>query len=104
MHIRLIIEGEMEMQGKTVDAFVRELYDNPEIEFVFHKNRYMLSGWVDGDNKSYTLELWNMTKDTLAFRETNAYRERCVTRFERARIFNGLTIYEAESEIEVLFG
>lgn len=28
----------------------------------------------------------------------------CTAKFENERIFDGLTIYEAESEIEVLFG
>ena len=33
----------------------------------------------------------------------NDYRE-CVEQFEKAKIFDGKTIYEAESEIVVLFG
>lgn len=31
-------------------------------------------------------------------------RNECVEAFEKAKIFNGKTIYEAEKDIEVLFG
>lgn len=92
------------MKGKTIGAFIEALYDNPEMELLFHGNRYLVSGWVDAEDKNYTLELWNVTLDCMAFQRTDAVRERCVTEFEKAPIFDGLTIYQAEQEIEVLFG
>lgn len=92
------------MIGKPITAFMQSLYDNPEIEFVFRGKKYIVSGWIETANTIYTLELWNISLNCLEFRFSDILREQCVSRFEKAKIFDGLTIYEAESEIEVLYG
>ena len=38
------------------------------------------------------------------FKHTSKVRNECVEAFEKAKIFDGKTIYEAEKDIEVLFG
>ena len=32
------------MTGRTISEFITELYNNPEMEFIYHDNRYMISG------------------------------------------------------------
>lgn len=92
------------MVGKSIAAFMQSLYDNPEIEFVFREKQYIISGWIETADTIYTLELWNISLNRLEFRFSDKRREQCVSQFEKAKIFDGLTIYEAESEIEVLYG
>jgi hypothetical protein len=92
------------MNGKTSSDFTTELYNNPEMEFVYNEEHYMLSGYVESDDKLYTLELWNITQNKSLFKESNAFREKCVKSFEDAKIFDGKTIYEVEDEITVLYG
>ena len=35
------------MTGRTISEFITELYNNPEMEFIYHDNRYMISGYVE---------------------------------------------------------
>lgn len=64
--------------------------------------RHMISGYLTGDQ--YTLELCNIDTDSMLFTMTSASRDECVSAFEKARVFDGQTISEAEHEIEVLYG
>lgn len=92
------------MTGRTIREFVTELYNNPEMEFIYHSNRYMISGYVSPSGDIYTLELWNITKNSLVFKCSDNFREKCVEQFENSKVFDGRTIYEAEDEINVQYG
>jgi hypothetical protein len=43
-------------------------------------------------------------ENTYVFKCQGKTNAECVEAFEKAKIFDGLTIYEAENEIEVIFG
>ena len=63
-------------------TFVTSAADNPQNQKILHSQ----------DDENYVFRCHG--KD---FRE-------CFEQFEKATIFDGMTIYDAESEIEVLFG
>ena len=90
------------MIGKSFQSFIDELYYNPEIEFFYRGERYMISGYVE--ENQYTLEVTNIGTSSVLFKVTAASRDACVLNFENAPIFNAKTIFEAEKEIEVLYG
>lgn len=92
------------MTGRTISEFITELYNNPEMEFIYHDNRYMISGYVGVSDEIYTLELWNITTNTLVFKCSDKLREKCVEQFEDSKLFDNRTIYEAEAEINVQYG
>lgn len=94
------------MTGKTFTEFMDDLAYNPEMEFMFRGERYMISGYLTGDQygDQYTLELCNIDTDSMLFTMTSASRDECVAAFEKAQVFDGETIFEAEHEIEVLYG
>lgn len=92
------------MTGRTISEFITELYNNPEMEFIYHDNRYMISGYVGSSDEIYTLELWNIATNTLIFKCSDKLREKCVEQFEDSKVFDGRTIYEAEDEINVQYG
>ncbi len=92
------------MTGRTISEFITELYNNPEMEFIYHYNRYMISGYVGSSDEIYTLELWNITTNTLVFKCSDKLREKCVEQFEDSKLFDNRTIYEAEDEINIRYG
>lgn len=92
------------MTGRNISEFITELYYNPEMEFIYHDQRYMISGYVNSSDDIYTLELWNISINSLVFKCSDKFRERCVERFEDSKLFDERTIYEAEGEINVQYG
>lgn len=92
------------MKGKVLSEFIDELFMNPELELVYHGSRYLISGYINEQNL-YTL-LVNILGPNgyKVFEISNLDRNMCVSKFEEAKIFEGLTVYEAEREIEVLYG
>ena len=90
------------MTGKSFQDFMDELYYNPEMEFLYCGERYMLSGYVT--KNQYTIEVTNIDTSSTLFKKTGTSRNECVSAFEKAPIVNKKTIYEVEKEIEVLFG
>lgn len=92
------------MKGKLLSEFIDELFMNPELELVYHNKKYLISGYTSGKN------LYTISADVLGinghnvFEVSNSNRNECVTKFEEAKIFDGLTIYEAEQDIDVLYG
>ena len=92
------------MTGRTISEFITELYNNSEMEFIYNSNRYMISGYVSPSGDKYTLELWNITTNSLAFKCSDNLREKCVEQFENSKLFDNRTIYEAEDEITVQYG
>ena len=92
------------MTGRSISEFITELYNNPEMEFIYHKQLYMISGYVDSSDDIYTLELWNISTNRLVFKYSDKFREKCVEQFEDSKLFDERTIYEAEDEINVQYG
>ncbi|MCH3973389.1 MAG: hypothetical protein LKE53_11645 [Oscillospiraceae bacterium] len=95
------------MKGNSLQEFMDDLLatGGPEKEFVFRKKRYFLETvyYSEKAENELSVDEIDMPKGkTYSFRG-KTLRE-CVEKFENAPIFDGLTIYEAESEIEVLFG
>lgn len=92
------------MKGMLVKDFIEALYNCAEIEYLYHSKRYMLEMWNNG-NGMYCLTIDTVElKSKKIFSLDNKSIYDCVRIFEKAKIFNGKTIYEAESEIEVLYG
>jgi hypothetical protein len=93
------------MKGNTLNEFIDDMYHNPEKEISYCGERYMITGYVDESCELYTLEVYTIEKDSRElFKFTSKVRYECVEAFEKAKIFDGKTIYEAEKYIEVLFG
>ena len=93
------------MKGNTLNEFMDDMYHNPEKEISYLGKRYMVTGYTNETGDLYTLEVYTIEKDCKElFKHTSKVRYECVEAFEKAPIFDGKTIYEAESEIEVLFG
>ena len=93
------------MLGNDLNEFIDDLYHNPEKEISFRGKRYMIAGYINETGELYTLEVYTIEKDSKElFKHTSKVRYECVEQFEKAKIFDGKTIYEAEKDIEVLFG
>lgn len=104
------------MKGNSVTEFIDDILTvgGPEKEFVFRNRFYFLETVYNEKDGEMELRIdeydrsdpMNTSLDkyirTYIFAGRNY--EECVLKFENARIFSGLSIYEAESEIEVLFG
>lgn len=96
------------MKGNTLQEFMDDLLTmgGPEKEFLFRGKRYFMQAQPYPENPSFTefVIFACFGKGHELFRCHGKDNEACVKQFEKAPIFDGLTIYEAESEIEVLFG
>ena len=101
------------MKGNTLAEFMDDLLSmgGPEKEFVFRDSFFFLESAYRESYK--TLELYldeydNSDPYDKVYLTTHRFygknMSECVEKFENATIFDGLTIYEAEKEIEVLFG
>jgi len=85
--------------------------DGPEREFLFRDRFFFLeSAYQENGSvlELYLDEYDNRNPQDKVFLTTHRFLgqnlSECVGKFENAAIFDGLTIYEAEKEIEVLFG
>ncbi len=104
------------MKGNTVTEFIDDLLTmgGPEKEFIFRNKFYFLESVYNQAQKKTELRIneydrpdpSNTSLDRLV--QTHIFDgkdfEECVHKFEAAKIFEGMSIYDAESEIEVLFG
>ena len=95
------------MKGNTLSQFMDDLLTSggPEKEFTFRGRQYFMEAryYADtGMTDLYLNEYGCEPEREFAFR--GADLRECVHKFEQAEVFDGLTIYEAEQEIEVLFG
>lgn len=101
------------MKGNTINAFMSDLRYNggPEKEFVY-KNKWF---FVEGESKEndgrtyFRLEEYTRNgNDAGDYLNTywfgGASYNEAVEEFEKTKTFNGKTIYEAEKDIEALFG
>ncbi len=93
------------MKGNTLNEFIEDMFHNPEKEIIYCKKKYMVIGYVNQIGELYTLEVYTIEKNFKElFKFSSKKRHECVEQFENAKIFDGKTIYEAEKDIEVLFG
>ena len=93
------------MKGNTLNEFMDDLYSmgGPEKEFLYKDKRYFLQCEAV-DNMIEMVVFQCFGEQEYIFRcKGNDFAE-CVEQFEKAKIFDGKTIYEAEKDIEVLFG
>jgi hypothetical protein len=101
------------MKGNTLAEFMDDLLSmgGPEKEFVF-RDRFFFLESAHLENGA-VLELYldeydNSNPQEKVFLTSHRFLGKnlteCVEKFENATIFDGLTIYQAEKEIEVLFG
>ena len=96
------------MKGNSLTEFIDDLLTmgGPEKEFQFHGKVYMLETYydsTDGMNEMVVFEC-NDSDNPYIFRCKRRSLNDCVKEFEHANIFDGKSIYEAEREIEVLYG
>ena len=92
------------MEGKNLSEFIDSLYFNPEIEIDYSNKKFLISGYRDDDN-NYVLRVDTITASSEhIFFAKNSDIQKCVEAFEKAKLFNGNTIYEAHDEITVLYG
>ncbi len=101
------------MKGNTINEFIDDLLTmgGPEKEFTFREKLFFLETVFDQERRMEKLFLGeydnsNPCDEKLLKIHTfwgNTFAD-CVEQFETARIFDSMTIYEAEQEIEVLYG
>jgi len=93
------------MKGTTLSEFIDSLYWNCDKEIAFRGSIIMVEGWLNPENSTYTLRAYKCSEGyPELFSKTGSCRSVCVAAFEEAKIFDGLTIYEAEDEITELYG
>lgn len=101
------------MKGNTIGEFIDDilLTGGPEKEFIFRNKYYFLETTRDSEDKMLELSIDEYDNSDpgdkiylCSYNFKGADFAECVNKFEDARIFDGLTIYQAEQEIEVLFG
>ncbi len=101
------------MKGQSINVFIDDLISmgGPEKEFIFKNRFFFLEVMYRGEKNMLELyldEYDNTNPKEKVFVARHSFWGKsnleCVNQFEKARIFEGSTIFEAESEIEVLFG
>lgn len=101
------------MKGNTIGEFIDDLLltGGPEKEFTFRTKYFFLE--TTSNRESGTLEMAldeydNTAPENKKYICTHSFAgdnfAECVAKFENAEIFDGMTIYQAEQEVEVLFG
>ena len=101
------------MKGNTLAQFMDDilLTGGPEKEFVFRNQFFFLETVLcdDGESHDLYIDVYD-NSDPLDKKYIKTHHfvgktmAECVSKFECATIFCGLTIYQAEQEIVVLFG
>lgn len=101
------------MKGNSLNDFMNDLYDNggPEKEFTYRDQYFIIQceATADKSNQVLRVDTYKLQVDEAGdfiktFFFSGATLAECVEAFEKAKIFDGKTIYEAEKDIEVLFG
>ncbi len=95
------------MKGNTLTEFLNDLLEcgGPEKEFSFRNKRYFLETTKKDCSSLFEMIVFEVSNtDDVVFSCFGKSLRECTEQFEAARIFDGKTIYEAEEEIEVLFG
>lgn len=96
------------MKGNTLAEFMDDLctMGGPEKEFVFRGRKYFMEAQpYEKDRTQVEFVIFEcFGEENYIFRCHGLDNYDCVKQFEIAKIFDGMDIYDAESEIEVLFG
>ena len=98
------------MEGNTLEQFMDDLLTmgGPEKEFTYKNHRYFLEtrDISDTETDMYVFEIFeDENKDSVDVCHCIGKNlAECVAKFEKERIFEGKTIYEAEKDIVVEFG
>ncbi len=94
------------MKGNTLDEFINDIISicGPEKEFLFKNRRYFLDTSYNKEKEMYALYIYELKNNKMIFDCFGKTLADCFEKFEKAKIFEGETIYEAERQIEVLFG
>lgn len=97
------------MTGMNISEFISKIYYGDEIEFRLGDTTYFVQGTTADGKYFLTVDYWKATDGTEPQHDYLLSLECCTAderkqQFENACIFNGKNIYQAESEIEVLFG
>lgn len=97
------------MIGMTINEFMDKVYYGDEIEFKIEKRSFLLQGNKTGGKFLLTLDFWDTSDGSEPYHDylleivCNSPKER-LDLFKAAKIFDGKTIYEVESKINVIFG
>lgn len=97
------------MIGMTINDFMDKIYCGDEIEFKINETTYFVQGYKEDNVFFLTVDYWKETDgsepehDYLFSIKCDSEEER-KRKFEKAKIFNGKTIYEIEPQIYVLYG
>lgn len=101
------------MRGNSIGEFIDDILSTggPEKEFTFRDRYYILETRYDSREGLLDLHIDaydNSVPKNKVYLCSYSYKgtdlAECVRHFENAKIFEGLTIYQAEQDIEVLFG
>ena len=96
------------MKGNTINEFIRDLLSmgGPEKEFIFSSKRYFLETTFNHKENINELVIFECCdkSDPYIYKCKGKTLKDLVKQFEKAKIFDGMNIYEAEKEIEVIFG
>ena len=94
------------MKGNDLNQFIDDLYSmgGPEKEFIYKGKSYFLESANIGNNTIEMVMFQCFGKGEYIFRCTGKDFAECARQFEKAKIFDGKTIYEVENEIEVVYG
>lgn len=96
------------MKGNTLTEFIDDLIamGGPEKEFEYNGRRYFLQSQpYELDRNLVELVIYECFGDeNYIFRCHGNTCAECVEQFEKAKIFDGRTIYEAHDDITVIFG
>lgn len=96
------------MNGMQLSEFLKKIAAGDEIEFVFHNKTYFYQGYYENDQYVSTVDCWDEEHKSefdgyLYEHRTTIISERLLA-FEKAKIFDGKTIFDVENEIAVIFG
>ena len=96
------------MKGNTLTEFINDLLTmgGPEKEYEYRGKRYFM------ESQPYKLDPTKVEfvifecfgEENYIFRCHGKNNADCVNEFEKAKLFDGRTIYEAHDEITVLYG
>ncbi|MCM1577484.1 MAG: hypothetical protein NC078_01630 [Ruminococcus sp.] len=98
------------MRGNTISEFMNDLLTmgGPEKEFVFKDKRYFLETVYNHEKQLNEMMICEISdgqdSDSVKVSFWGKDFFECVEQFEDAKLFDGMTIYEAENEIEVIYG
>ncbi len=96
------------MKGNTLAEFIDDLLTmgGPEKEFEYNGKRYLMESQAyEQDPTLVEFVIFECFGDeNYIFRCHGKNNAECVEQFEKAKLFDGKTIYEAEQDITVLFG